>query len=167
MSMIYAFLNQPGGIGRVRINSTTGELFAHACCVALGASVLGLCLVRTTKHFDSPYVTGMVLSGGFLIVVLFWTRSVARRLATRETAKKPATQFLWSCVCFGMLSFSLGMAVSGFVWFGTDFMRRFNLVFWTALTGVAIYPVLRDAKRLADAAGPSQITSAPGDHGNQ
>jgi hypothetical protein len=58
-----------------------------------------------------------------------------------------------------MLSLGLGMAVSGFVWFSTDFMRRFNVVFWSALTGVAIYPVLRDAKRLADAVRPSQITS--------
>jgi hypothetical protein len=60
---------------------------------------------------------------------------------------------------FSMLCFGLGMAVSGFNWFSTDFMRRFNLVFWITLTGVAIYPVRRDAKRLADAAGPSQIRS--------
>ena len=48
-----------------------------------------------------------------------------------------------------MLSFGLGMAVSGFVWFSTDYIRMLGAVFWSAITGVAIYPVLRDAKRLA------------------
>jgi hypothetical protein len=50
-----------------------------------------------------------------------------------------------------MFSFMLGMAMSGYVWFSTDFIRTFGLVFWTAMTAVAIYPVRRDAKRLADA----------------
>jgi hypothetical protein len=74
-------------------------------------------------------------------------------------AKKAGTQFLWSCIFFSTLSFGLGMAVSGWNWFSTDFMQRFNLLFWSAMTGIAIYPVRRDAKRLADAAGPSQVPS--------
>lgn len=56
-----------------------------------------------------------------------------------------------------MISLSLGMQVSAFVWYGSDFIRRFGVVFWSAITAVAIYPVLRDAKRLADAAGLSQL----------
>ena len=98
----------------------------------------------------------MVLFGVSLIFDLFWTRREVRRLATSETAKKHATQFLWSCIFFSMVSLGLGMAMSSFVLFSTDFIRMFGAVFWSAITGVAIYPVLRDAKRLADAAGPSQ-----------
>jgi hypothetical protein len=56
---------------------------------------------------------------------------------------------------FSMLSFGLGIAVSGLNWFGTDFIPAFNLVFWSAMTGIAIYLVWRDAKCLVKAAGPS------------
>jgi hypothetical protein len=55
-----------------------------------------------------------------------------------------------------MLSFGLGMAVSGLNLFGTDFMPTFNVAFWSAMTGIAIYLVRRDAKRLANAVGPSR-----------
>ena len=41
----------------------------------------------------------------------------------------------------------------------TDFMSRFGVLIWSAITGAVIYLVVRDAKRLADAVGPSQITS--------
>ena len=81
--------------------------------------------------------------------VLFWTRRAVRRLATGEIANKHAGPFLWSCIFFSMLSFMFGMAVSGYAWFSTDFMRTFGVVFWGAMTAVAIYPVRRDAKRLA------------------
>ena len=40
------------------------------------------------------------------------------------------------------------------VWSSTDFIGMFSAVFWSVITGVAIYPVLRDAKGLAGAAGP-------------
>jgi hypothetical protein len=78
-------------------------------------------------------------------------------------AKKAATQFLWSCISFSMLSFGLGAAVSGWNWFSTDFIQRFNLLFWSAMTGIGIYPVRRDAKRLADAVAS---TSVQRDQGN-
>jgi uncharacterized membrane-anchored protein len=158
--MLYnVFLNQKGVVGRMKINSTTAKLFADACCAAMGAFVVGLCLIRTIKHFDSLYVTGLVLSGAFLMFVLYWTRRAARRLAASETARKSASTFLWSCIIFSMISLSLGIQVSGYVWYGSDFIQRFGVVFWSGITGIAIYPVLRDAKRLADAAGPSQIPS--------
>jgi len=140
-------------------NSTKGKLLAHAFCAAPSALVFGFCLVRTIKHFDNLYLTVMVLFGASLIADLLWTRREVRRLATSEMAKKAATPFLWSCIFFSMLSFGLGMAVSGWNWFSTDFIREFNLLFWSAMTGIAIYPVCRDAKRLAAAAGPSQIPS--------
>jgi hypothetical protein len=140
-------------------NSIKGKLLAYAFCPAPGALVFGFCLVRTIKHFDSLYLTVTVLFGAALIADLFWTRREVRRLATSEIAKKAATQFLWSCIFFIMLSFGLGMAVSGWNWFSTDFMRGFNLLFWSATTGIGIYPVCRDGKRLADAAEPSQIPS--------
>jgi hypothetical protein len=143
----------------MKTKSIKGKLLAHAFCAAPGALVCGFCLVHTIKHFDSLYLTVMVLFGASLIADLLWTRREVRRLAASEIAKKAATQFLWSCIFFSMLSFGLGMAVSGRNWFSTDFMRGFNELFWSAMTGIATYPVCRDAKRLADAAGSSQIPS--------
>ena len=50
----------------------------------------------------------------------------------------------------------------------SDFMLRFGVVIiWGGITGAAIYLVLRDAKRLADAVGPSQITSGQTDEGSK
>ena len=137
------------------MNSIKGKLLTRAFCAALSAFVCGFCLVRMVEHFDSLYFTVMILFGASLIADLLWTRREVRRLAVSESAKKHATQFLWSCIFFSVLSFGLGMAVSGFVWFSTDFIRMFGAVFWSAITGVAIYPVLRDAKSLADTAGSS------------
>jgi hypothetical protein len=88
--------------------------------------VFGLFLVRTIKQFDSRYVTGMVLSGAFLISVLFWTRRAGRRLATSDTAKKHAGEFLWSCIFFSMVSLGFGMAVTAVILYSADFMRTFN-----------------------------------------
>jgi hypothetical protein len=139
-------------------NSTTfRKLFADAYCAAVGSFVFGLFLVRTIGHFDIWYVIGMVLCGAFLICVLFSTRRDVRRFATSE--KKHADQFLWSCIFFSMLSFGFGIAVTALILYSADFTRTFGAVWFGALTCVGIYPVLRDAKRLADAIGPSQITS--------
>jgi hypothetical protein len=146
-------------LAAMNTSSIKGKLLAHAFCTAPGTLVFGFCLVRTIKHFDSLYLTIVVLFGAALIADLFWTRREVRRLAASEIAKKAATQFLWSCIFFSMLSFGLGMAVSGWNWFSTDFMRGFNLLFWSAMTGIGIYPVCRDAKRFANAAEPSQIPS--------
>jgi hypothetical protein len=101
----------------------------------------------------------VVFSAGALVFALFWTRRTVRRLASSEIATRHAGQFLWSCLFFSMLSFMFGMAVSGYVWFSTDFMRSFGLFFWSAMTAIAIYPVRRDARRPADAVVSSQITS--------
>ncbi|WMT73849.1 hypothetical protein [Bradyrhizobium sp. Ash2021] len=144
------------------MNSIKGRLLTHAFCAALSAFVCGFCLVRSIKPFDIPYFTVMVLFGVSLISDLLWTRREVRRLAVSETAKKHATQFLWSCIFFSMISSGFGMALSGFVLSSTDFIRMFGAVFWSAITGVAIYPVLRDTKRLADAAGSSQTNHANG-----
>ncbi len=137
------------------MNSIKGKLLTHALCAASSALVFGFCLVRTIKHFDSLYLTVMLLFGASLIADLLWTRREVRRLAAGEIANKAATQFLWSCIFFSMLSFGLGMSVSGYVWLSADFLQTFGVVFWSAMTAVAIYPVRRDAKRLADAAGSS------------
>ena len=135
----------------MNIDSLKGRLLAHAFGAAPLAFVIGLFLVRATKDADLADVA--VLSGLALMVVLFRTRRWVRRLAAGETAKPHAKQFLWSCLFLGMISLGFGMQVAGFAWFSTDFMRTFGAVFWAALTAVATYPVRRDAKRLADAAG--------------
>jgi hypothetical protein len=145
--------------GRRLFAMNTNKLLVHAFSAAPGAFVIGICLVRTIKYFDTGYLTFMVLFGACLVADLFWMRREFRRLAASETAKKSASAFLWSCIFFTMISLSLGMQVAGFVWYGHDFLRRFGLVFWSAITGIAIYPVCRDAKRLADSASPSQLTS--------
>jgi hypothetical protein len=136
------------------------KLMALAFCPALGAFVVGLCLVHTVRNFSRPYFIVMVLFGVSLVADLFWTRGEVRRLAPGETAKIHTNQFLWSCVFISMICFGLGMAVAGFNWFSTDFMQKFNVAFWITITVIAIYPVRRDAKRLANAAGEGRI--APG-----
>jgi hypothetical protein len=145
--------------------SLTGKLFADAACAAVGAFVVGVGVTRAITHLDSLSVTAIVmaLAGGCFIADLLWTRREVRRLASSETARKHGIQFLWSCVFFSMLSFMLGVAVSGNLWLSADLIRRFILVFSSAITLIAIYPVLRDAKRLADSAGPTQIASLPPD----
>jgi len=147
-------------------NSITEKLLTHAFCAAPSAFVSGVFLVRTIKYLNILDFTVVVLSGASLVFVLFWTRRTVRRLAIGEMANKHANQFLWSCVFFSMLSFMFGMAVSGYVWLSTDFVRTFGVVFWSAMMAVAIYPVRRDAKRLADAVGSSHITSQR-DQGNR
>ena len=142
------------------INSTTfRKLFADAYCAAVGSFLFGFFLVRIVEHFDIRYVTGIVLCGAFLICVLFWTHREVRRSATSETAGKHANQFLWSCIFFSMLSLSFGIALTALILYSADFTRTFGAVRFGALTCVGIYPVLRDAKRFADAVEPSQITS--------
>ena len=140
-------------------NSIEGKLLVHAFSDAPGGLLFGFFLVRTAQHFDILSLTAAVVFGAYLIAVLGYTLHEVRRLGASEIAKKPAAQFLWSCVFFSMLSFGLGMAVSGWNWFSTDFMRGFNVLFWTAMTGIGVYPIRRDAKRLANAAGPSQVVS--------
>ena len=120
-------------------NSFKGKLLAHA--------------------FSAPGAAVMVLFGASLIADLLWTRREVRRLAASEIAKKAATQFLWSCIFFSMLSLSFGFAVSGLIWYSTDFLRILSAIWFGALTCVGIYPVVRDTKRLADTAAPSQINS--------
>ena len=133
-------------------NSLEGDLLTHVFSAAPGAVVFGFCLVRTFQPFGHLYLAATVLFGAILIADLLWTRREVRSCAPSEVAKKAATQFQWSCVFFWMLSFGLGMAMSGWNWFSTDFLRGFNLLFWGAMTCVGIFPVRRDAKRLARAA---------------
>jgi hypothetical protein len=159
---MYAWLNHKGGVGRMRINTTTWKLFAHAYSDGVGALVFGLCLVLTIKHFDSLYITITVLFGVALIADLFWMRREIRRLAASETARKHATQFLWSYIFFIMISLVFGMAHLSQKNSDADFMSRFGVRIWSAITGAVIYLVVRDAKRLGDAVGSSQITSPRG-----
>jgi hypothetical protein len=86
-------------------------------------------------------------------------RREVRRLAASETARKHATQFLWSYIFLIMICLVFGMAHLSQTNSDTDFMSRFGVFIWSAITGAVIYLVVRDAKRLGDAVGPSQITS--------
>jgi len=137
------------------------KLLVHAFWAALAAFVLGLCLGCTLiRHFGGLYFTGLVLAGAALICVLLWTRHAVRRIAPAkpaptEAAKNSARQFLWSCIFFALISSGFGLAVSSFIWYGSDFIRTFGVIFWGAITCVAIFPVRRDAKRLSDSV-PSQ-----------
>jgi hypothetical protein len=104
---------------------------------------------------DILFYAGLEFSGGLLAFGLVWTRRQGRRLSqpvTGDIVKKSATQFLWSCVFFAMISGMFGLAVAGFVWLAPSFLRTFGFYFYGGLTCVAIYPVRRDAKRLAGAA---------------
>jgi hypothetical protein len=135
--------------------STSGKLLAHALCAAPSAFLCGVFLIRATKYLNILDFTAVALSFASLIFVLLWTRAAVRQLASGEAARKQADQFLWSCVFFSMIAFMFGMAVSGYVFFGTDFLKRFGVIFWGAMTAIAVYPVRRDAKRLAGAARPN------------
>ena len=130
----------------------TGKLMAHAGCGALAAFVFGLCGGHTViKHFDRVYSPSMVLAGVALVSVLFWTWQTLRRFAVSDASRQSVRQFLWSCVFFAMISGMFGLQVAGVSWFSTDFLRKFGFVFWGLLTCVAIFPVRRDARRVANA----------------
>jgi len=139
-----------------RINSITGKLLVDAIWAALAAFVLGLCLGHTfIKQFDSLYLTGTVLSGALLIFVLFWTRRAVRPLATAkhstsEAAKTSARQFLASCIVFSMISATFGIAVSGIVWYASDFIRTFGVVWWAGPSCVAIFCVRRETDAVVE-----------------
>jgi hypothetical protein len=139
-------------------NSIKGKLLTHAFGAGPPAFLIGFFLVHTMTYWDLLDFTCLVLFGATLILWLIATRRAVGRLAPSETAKIHATQFQWSCIFFGMLSLMFGMAVSRYVWFGTDFIGGFGVVFSSAMMAVAIYPVCRDAKRLADAAGQVRFT---------
>ena len=137
----------------------TGKLMTHAFSGAFAAFTFGLCLGHTLiKHLDGVYSTGMFLAGVALVCVLFWTHGVVQRIAMSEASRQSAWQFLWSCVFFAMISGMFGLQVSGVTWFSTDFLRKFGFVFWGLMMLVAIFPVRRDARRLAKAV-PSQAGS--------
>lgn len=83
--------------------------------------------------------------------VLIWTRRTVRRTATAkhatsEIAKKSARQFVWSCMFFVIISGTFGIAVSGIIWYSSDFVRTFGAIWFGAATCVAIFIVRRDAK---------------------
>jgi hypothetical protein len=137
-------------------NSVTGKLLADASGAALTALSFGLCVGRTLISQDRLYFTLMALSAALLIFVLLWTSRTALRLVTSEAVEKCAHQFLLSCICFCLLSWTCGLAVSGVVWYSADFIRTFGAAWFGLLTCIAIFPVRRDAKRLNDAR-PGQI----------
>jgi len=130
---------------------SVGKLFAHACCGAVGAFVFGLCLASTIVHFEGLTLSVTVLFGIPIISDWFWTRREVRRFVASRTAKERATQFLWSYVFFCMLSSGFGIAVMSIIAQSADVTRTFGATVFGVLTCVGIYPVLRDAKRFADA----------------
>lgn len=133
---------------------TVVKLFAHACCGAVGAFVFGLCLASTIVRFDGLSLAVTILFGLPVISDWFWTRRQVRQFAASETAGNHATQFLWSYVFFCMLASGFGIAVMAIVLLSADVTRTFGAIVFGVLTCVGIYPVVRDAKRLADALQP-------------
>ena len=132
----------------------TGKLMVHASCGALAAFVFGLAAGHIfIKHLDNVYLPAAVVSGAALVFVLFRTHSTGRLLSVSAASQNSARQFLWSCVFFAMISAMFGLQVAGVSWFGTDFLRKFGFVFWGLMTLIAIFPVRRDARRLANTAG--------------
>jgi len=130
----------------------TRKLMVHAFCGALAAVVFGLAVGHILiKHLDEFFLAVAVLSGAALVFVLLGTNGTVKRLAVSEAVRKSVRQFLWSCVFFAMISATFGLQVAGVSWFSTDFLRKFGFVFWGLMTCVAIFPVRRDARRLANA----------------
>ena len=123
----------------------------HAFCGALAAILFGLSVGHVlSTHVGFGLLAVAVLSGAGVVFTIFWTHFAIQRFAVSEAAKKNARQFLWSCVFFAMISAMFGLQVAGVSWFSTDFLRKFGFVFWGLMTCVAIFPVHRDARRLAN-----------------
>ena len=139
------------------MDSTAGKLLAHAFSVALAAFLFGLCLGSSLIQQPAGlYVGGVVISGALLLFAFYRVYRSIRRFtpANRipsEAAMASARQFLLSCVFFGMISATFGLTVSGFIWNTADFTRTFSVICFSAFTCIAIFPVRRDAKRLASA----------------
>ena len=126
---------------------------AHAICGALSALVLGLSLGRILiEHRDIAYFGVAGVSGAAVVLSFIRTRHMVERLAASENVRKSARQFVWSCVFFAMISATFGLEASGIPWLPSDFLHKVGFIFWGAMTLVAIFPVGRDARRLASAA---------------
>lgn len=137
----------------MRSKPVAGKLMAHAICGALSALVFGLSLGRILiEHRDTVYFGIAGLCGAAVVLSFIRTRHVVEQLAATENVRKSARQFVWSCVFFAMISGTFGLEVSGIRWLSSDFLRKFGLIFWGVMTLVAIFPVSRDARRLASAA---------------
>ena len=137
--------------------TTVMKLVAHASCGAVGAFVFGLCLASTIKRFDGLSLAVTILFAVPVISDWFWTRREVRRLAAGDMANQQATQFLWAYLFFAMLSSGFGIAVMAVILQSADFTRTFGAIVFGVLTCIGIYPLVRDAKRLADTVGPRTI----------
>ncbi|MGY3691208.1 hypothetical protein ACVIGA_001288 [Bradyrhizobium sp. USDA 3240] len=137
--------------------STVMKLVAHASCGAVGAFVFGLCLAAAIRRFDGLYLAVTVLFAIPVVSDWFWTRREVRQLAAGDAANQQATQFLWSYLFITMLSSGFGIAVMAVVLQSADFTRTFGAIVFGVLTCIGIYPLVRDAKRLADTVEPRTI----------
>jgi hypothetical protein len=66
----------------------TNKLLVYPFSAAPGAFVVGICLVRTIKHFDTGNLILIVLFAACLFADLFWARREVRRLAASEVCKE-------------------------------------------------------------------------------
>ncbi len=141
----------PAGPDALRRNTT--RLLAEAFGAGIVAFLLGLCLVLAVKRFDNRVFAGIIVSAAALVLVLLWTRRAVGRLATSETAKKSARQFLHSCLFFSPVCATFGFAVAGAVWNSWGSLQAIGAVFYGGIVCAGIYCVFRDTKRLTSTLG--------------
>ncbi len=126
----------------LKTNSMTRTLLAHSFRAALSAFVLGLYLIPALAVV--------------LVFFLIGTRRMSSRLGDSAAIVTTARQYLWSCIFFCMDALLFGETISGIFWNGTGLI--FIGAIMAALTCVALYPMQRDAKRLAGAATSGPIS---------
>lgn len=81
---------------------------------------------------NCPLSSGLIRRFSHLRPALDAPRGPA--LSCQRDCKEARNSILWSCIFFSTISSGFGMALSGLVLSGTDFIRMFGAVFWSAIT---------------------------------
>jgi hypothetical protein len=139
------------------VQSTMKKLLARAFLPAPMAFAIGLCLVRSLIQHDGLSFAGMSVGIALVTFALFCTHRAVHglasaKLATNESARLGARQYLFSCAIYSLNAAGFGVMVSGSIWGSLQNpIGIFMVVFWGAIVCSGIYPVHRDTKRCVSA----------------
>jgi|GEM_PF-1871345 hypothetical protein len=138
------------------VSEKWGKVTADAFYAAFSAFLFGVCLAGTIRQFDSLYFSGALVCGAFAILAVWRTQHAIRRLTTAkyttsDSARRSARQLSLFCICFAVSSMTFGAEMTAAVRNSSDVYYSYGAVFWALISGVWIFCVRREARRLASA----------------